>query len=154
MKNFSITDVICIGVLILFIGACSYVTNQEEDAQIVSIEEEVHTIADVLPYFDDCQDKTCSDKKLIAFIYDGLEYPEEAREAGKEGRVYVEFVVNRYGRLQDIKVLRDDLNAGQSAIDLVSSMNDKYDRPFSPGLIDGSEVNVKYVLPITYKLES
>ncbi len=50
--------------------------------------------------------KICADKKMLAFIYDNLEYPTAAKEKGIKGVVVVSFHVDKVGGLSNIKVSR------------------------------------------------
>lgn len=77
-----------------------------------------------------------------------VEYPDLARRAGIEGRVYVQFVVNTDGVPEDIVVTRG-LGAGadQEAVRAVSTMR------FTPGKQRGQIVPVKMSLPVTFTLD-
>jgi outer membrane biosynthesis protein TonB len=43
---------------------------------------------------------------LQKFLEDNIRYPEEAKKAGIEGKVYVNFVVNAEGRVIEAKIMR------------------------------------------------
>lgn len=69
---------------------------------------------DALPRFPACEDSImskeerilCADKKMKAYIYANLKYPNQARELGIEGTAVISFVVNEYGEISDIAVVR------------------------------------------------
>ena len=76
-----------------------------------------------------------------------VQYPEMAKEAGIQGRVLVQFVVNKNGQAQDVTVsksVHETLDA--EAIRAVKEMS------FEPGMKDGEPINVQMVLPVTFKL--
>jgi TonB family protein len=77
-----------------------------------------------------------------------IKYPVEAQKAGKEGRVIIQYVVWKDGTIRDVKIIR---SAGtlfdEEAIRLVKSMPN-----WTPGKQRGQAVNVKYTLPINFKL--
>jgi periplasmic protein TonB len=75
-------------------------------------------------------------------------YPAQARRMGIEGRVFVEFVVNRDGSLTDVKAIKG-IGAGcdELAVKVVQ------DAPkWKPGKQRGKPVRQKMVLPIVFKL--
>ncbi len=117
------------------------------------LNEEILNVVDQVPYFRNCQSKECSDKELINYLYSNLTYPAEARNAGVEGRVYIQFVVEKDGTVSDINTVRDiGMGCGDSAADVVASMNDM-GPAWQPGKHGGEKVRVKYTLPVTFRLE-
>jgi len=73
-------------------------------------------------------------------------YPEIARKAGLEGKVFVKFMVGRNGRVQQVQVLRGQEIFRQSAIDAVMQF------VFSPAMQNDKPVNVWMTQAITFKL--
>ena len=85
----------------------------------------------------------------LEFMARNLRYPTKAREAGKQGRVIVQFVVREDGSLSDFKVLRPvDPWLDAEAIRVISTMP-----KWKPGMQDGKPVSVKFTLPVTFMLE-
>lgn len=85
----------------------------------------------------------------IKELYKYIQYPEIARKAGIEGRVFLEFIVDERGRVSNIKVLRS-VGGGldEAAISAVQKVK------FTPGMQRGRPVKVRYTLPITFKLSN
>lgn len=83
----------------------------------------------------------------IASIQKLLRYPEMARRADIEGRVFVEFVVDENGIPQNPRVLRG-IGGGcdEEAVRVVKEAR------FTPGRQRGKAVRVRYVLPVVFKL--
>ena len=83
----------------------------------------------------------------LAAIQGNIRYPEIARKAGVEGRVFVQFVVDEQGNVVDPVVTRG-LGAGldEEAIRAVSQAK------FTPGKQRGQPVPVRMSLPITFRL--
>lgn len=115
-----------------------------------------------MPRFPGCEQlegtaqekKNCADKLLVQYIYSNINYPEEAKEAGVEGIAVVSFVVDKQGKLKDIKLLRDSgAGIGIEALRVVESMND-LPNPWVPGTYKGKAVDVRFNLPIRFKLTS
>jgi TonB family protein len=87
-------------------------------------------------------------QSFYAFIGKTMKYPVKARRMGVEGRVYVEFVVDKKGNLQDIRCIKGiGTGCDEEAVRAVS-----LSKPWSPGLQRGQRVRQKMVLPITFKL--
>ena len=85
----------------------------------------------------------------LEFMARNLRYPAKAQEAGKQGRVIVQFVVRKDGSLSDFKVLRPvDPWLDAEAIRVISTMP-----KWKPGMQDGKPVSVKFTLPVTFMLE-
>lgn len=76
-------------------------------------------------------------------------YPEEAREAGEEGRVIVRFIVNEEGAVEDPQIMRGvSESLDQEALRVVKQAE------FKPGMQRGQPVPVQYAIPIEFKLPS
>lgn len=77
-----------------------------------------------------------------------ISYPEVAKKAGVEGRVFVQFVVDKEGNVVDPKVVRG-IGAGcdEEALRAVQTMK------FIPGVQRGERVNVKMSLPVIFRLD-
>lgn len=88
------------------------------------------------------------DAALMKYIDSHLQYPPTAMENGIQGRVIVQFVVTKTGKIGDVKVVRGvDEALDAEAVRLTKSFPD-----FIPGKKNGRPVNVWYTLPITFKL--
>jgi TonB family protein len=86
--------------------------------------------------------------EFYADIANQLQYPEQARKMGVEGKVFVEFIINKNGALSDFKILKG-IGAGcdAEAIRVLKTMKD-----WDAGTQDGIAVRQSIVLPITFKL--
>jgi len=125
-----------------------------------SQDEEVFMIVEQSPRFPGCEDlegskeekETCAQKKMLEHIYGNLEYPKEAKEKGIEGQVVIQFVVGKTGVIKDITLIRDlEGGCGDAAVKVVELMNELPER-WTPGMQRGQNVNVKYTLPVKFKL--
>jgi periplasmic protein TonB len=78
-----------------------------------------------------------------------IRYPEMARRAGIEGRVYIQFIVNERGEVEDPRVIRGiGGGADEEALRVVSQAR------FTPGMQRGRPVRVQYSLPIFFRLQN
>jgi TonB family protein len=88
--------------------------------------------------------------EAMKFLGKNIKYPVAAQEAKIEGRVIVQFVVERDGCVSDVKVMRGvnpELDA--EAIRVVSMMPN-----WIPGKQRGKAVAVKYTMPIMFRLQT
>ena len=89
-------------------------------------------------------------QKALEFLGKNIKYPVAAQQAKIEGRVIVQFVVERDGSVSDVKVMRGvnpELDA--EAIRVVSMMP-----KWIPGKQRGKAVAVKYTMPIMFRLQT
>jgi len=84
------------------------------------------------------------------YIQQNYRVPEAAASSGNSGgRVTVSFVVEKDGKLTDIKVLRDlGYGTGEEAKRVLAKMP-----PWKPGIQNGRPVRVAYTLPIAISLQ-
>ena len=88
--------------------------------------------------------------EAMKFLAKNIKYPVAAQEAKIEGRVIVQFVIERDGSVSDAKVMRgvnSELDA--EAIRVVSMMP-----KWIPGKQRGKAVAVKYTMPIMFRLQT
>ncbi|MEM1319035.1 MAG: energy transducer TonB [Bacteroidota bacterium] len=113
--------------------------------------------AEQMPYFAGCEEQEegslekrhCSDRLLVNFIAEHLEYPAEARNSGIEGTVLVSFIIDEHGEVQDPGLLRDiGGGCGAAALDVIHLLP-----PWQPAVDNGSKVKVKLNLPIQFSLK-
>lgn len=85
----------------------------------------------------------------LAELQRKIRYPEMARRAGIEGRVYIQFIVNERGEVEDPRVIRGiGGGADEEALRVVSQAQ------FRPGMQRGRPVRVQYSLPIFFRLQN
>lgn len=79
-----------------------------------------------------------------------VEYPVLAMENGIQGKVYVQFVIEKDGAITDVKVLRGvDSSLDKEAVRVVKAMP-----KWKPGKQRGKAVRVSYTLPINFQLSN
>lgn len=85
----------------------------------------------------------------LAELQSKIKYPEMARRAGIEGRVYIQFIVNEQGQVEDPQVVRGiGGGADEEALRVVKQAE------FKPGMQRGRPVRVQYSLPIFFRLQN
>lgn len=89
------------------------------------------------------------DVACMKWLSENVKYPAEAVEKGIKGRVIVQFVVTKDGKITDAEVARSvDPLLDAEALRAIRSMPD-----WEPAQRDGQNITVKYSLPITFSLQ-
>ena len=87
---------------------------------------------------------------MMQFLSDHIKYPTEAKEKGTEGKVIVNFVVEKDGRLSDFNVVRGiDPLLDNEAVRVLKLMPD-----WTPGKQRGETVRVRFTLPVVFRLQA
>lgn len=81
-------------------------------------------------------------------IQKSLKYPAQAKSMGIEGKVFVQFVVDKNGKLTEVKAVKGI--GGGCDIEAVRVIRES--SAWNPGMQRGQKVNVRMILPITFKL--
>ncbi len=116
-----------------------YVPVEEEEEEE---EAQIFTVVESMPGFPG------GDVARMKYLRDNMKYPQMARESGIQGKVFVTFVVEKDGKVTDVRVLRG-IGGGcdEEAIRVVKSMP-----KWNPGKQRGKPVRVQFNLPIIFKL--
>ena len=77
-----------------------------------------------------------------------IKYPNIAKQMGMQGVVYIGFIVNSEGKVEDPKILKSVAKIlDEEAIRVVEK-----EIEFEPGYQEGKAVPVRFVLPIKFQL--
>ena len=125
-------------------------TDQDEMMEMPEEEfEEAFISVEKMPMLGDCKNEDCTQSEIMRFIARNFKYPEIAKANGVEGRVILEFVVEKNGKIGRVKILKGlDKHVDKAAIEVVEKLNSKKAPKFSPGRQIGKAVPVKYTVPI------
>ncbi|MCU0329208.1 MAG: energy transducer TonB [Chitinophagales bacterium] len=112
--------------------------------------EEPEEVADDAPFtvVEDSAEPEGGMEAFYKFLGKNLKYPAQARRMGVEGKVFVQFVVERDGSLTDIKAVKG-IGAG---CDEEAERVVKEAKKWKPGKQRGRPVRQKMVIPITFTL--
>ena len=84
----------------------------------------------------------------FAAVWKKIKYPNIAKQMGMQGVVYIGFIVNSEGKVEDPKILKSVAKIlDEEAIRVVEK-----EIEFEPGYQEGKAVPVRFVLPIKFKL--
>lgn len=86
---------------------------------------------------------------MFKWLGEHIQYPPAAAEEGASGKVQVQFIVSKSGKVTNVKVVRGKHPAlDKEAVRVVSAMPD-----WTPGRQNGQPVNVTYILPVNFTLK-
>ena len=86
---------------------------------------------------------------LMKYLQSHINYPPMAAENNVQGRVVVQFVVDKTGKVGEVKIVRSvDKDLDKEAARVCASLP-----KFTPGRQNGQAVSVWYTLPVTFKLQ-
>jgi len=88
------------------------------------------------------------DAALMKYLSENIQYPPEAVKDKVQGRVVVQFMIEKTGEIGEVKVVssvREDLDA--EAVRVVKTLP-----KFYPGYLNGKVVSMWYTLPVTFVL--
>lgn len=129
----------------LFFSACETAPTSTQESVAptqTSSQDRIYDEPDKLPQPPD------GFQSYAAWIGKNLKYPDNARKKGIEGKVHVEFVVSKEGRVTNAKVVQGiDAACDTESLRVINMSPD-----WTPGQVGGKNVNVRLVLPITFKL--
>ena len=85
----------------------------------------------------------------LEYIENHTQYPPEAKEQGIEGKVFVQFIIERNGEITNVKV-RHPVHPllDKEAMRIIREMP-----RWAPGMQNGEPVRVSYVLPVEFRLD-
>ena len=87
---------------------------------------------------------------LFEYLAKNIRYPKAAQDAKQQGRVILTFVVMKDGSIGNVKVVKGvSPELDEEAVRCVNSMP-----KWNPGMQKGQAVNVKYTVPISFRLDS
>lgn len=121
------------------------------------VEEVVYGSAQRMPTFPGCETESsemarqnCSSLKLMRFLSEHIKYPAMAKDAGIEGKVFINFVIDSKGEVKNVELLRGIPNGAlldKEAMRVVGNLPN-----FNPGKQQGKAVSVRYTLPVIFAL--
>ena len=86
---------------------------------------------------------------LMKYLSSHIQYPAMAQENNVQGRVVLQFVVEKDGRVGEVKVVRSvDKDLDREAVRVCKTLP-----KFTPGRQNGQPVRVWYTLPVSFKLQ-
>ena len=102
----------------------------------------VYDVVEVMPQYPGGQ------IAMLKYIMENIKYPKQIMEEGIQGRVTVSFIVEKDGRVSNVRLLRSvQPSLDKEAIRVVKSMP-----KWTPGKQNGKPVRVRFNVPVMFKL--
>lgn len=125
-------------------------TAPSDDTEVVVVDMETETNdSEAFDVVEKMPEYPGGIEAFMKFLTENIHYPEAASKAGIQGRVLVNFIVEKDGKISNIHVIQkvnDYLDA--EAVRVVGAMP-----KWTPGMQEGKAVRVKYTVPITFRLD-
>ena len=139
--------------LLLFIPLVSF--GQEIQKQNKTFDElkTNHLNIEDVPMFRSCknvfksQRRECFQNKITKHIRKHFYYPKYAFNRGIQGRVFVQFIIEKDGSISEIKTRGADKSLEKAALKIIKKLP-----KLIPGKANGKPVRVPYSIPITWQL--
>jgi TonB family protein len=123
-------------------------SNQTSLASTISMDTVKNQSDEIYMEVDVAPEPSSGMTAFFEYIATNLKYPADAREAGIEGKVFVQFVVDTDGKVTNVQSVKGiGYGCDEEAVRVMTECP-----AWKPGQKDGKVVKVRIVLPITYKL--
>ncbi len=124
-------------------------TTETADELVVVAYNEPEVSQDVYESVEQMPEFPGGQAEMMKYLAQNIQYPANAAKNNVEGRVAVQFVIEKDGRIGEVKIARSvDPELDAEALRVVKSMPN-----FIPGRQDGKPVAVWYTIPISFKLQ-
>lgn len=136
---------------------------ETDEDEIIEIEEEEEVSDEIFtfavvedkPVFPGCEDvskaerELCFQQKIGQHLASVFKYPEIAKANGVQGRVFVQFVIDKSGKITDPRVVRGvDKYLDEEALRMVRTLPKTV-----PAKQRGKPVKMAFTVPIVFKLQ-
>lgn len=128
--------------LIISLFACLPLFSQNQPMQKVDADG-IYMVPDKMPEYPG------GVSAMMKFLSSNIKYPVDAQKKAISGRVIVQFVVMEDGSLSQAKIVRGvEPSLDEEALRVVKEMP-----KWTPGMVDGKKVKVKFTVPIMFSLQ-
>ncbi|MCF6358816.1 MAG: energy transducer TonB [Draconibacterium sp.] len=136
-----------------FVGFDSEFTDENvldiEDFAFASTDDEYDKTDKPFMFVEEMPEFPGGEKALLNYLATNVKYPVIAQENGIQGKVYITFVVDKNGSINNVSVLRGvDKSLDNESIRVISSMP-----KWKPGKQRGKAVKVQFTVPIVFELK-
>lgn len=131
-----------------------------EDVAVDEIDEDIDVpfaVIEDVPIFPGCEGekgkgakamRDCFQTMIQKHVVKNFRYPEISQEMGVQGKVYVNFVIQKDGSIGSVRMRGPDKNLEGEAARIIGKLP-----KMTPGKQRGRAVRVPFSLPITFKLQ-
>ena len=141
------TAKVLFSVLCMLVSMSVYADNQDVAKAADNSDEQVYELPKLNP--ENMPKYPGGMSAMMAFIQENMKYPNDAKEAKKEGRVLCSFVIDKTGEVTEVKVAKSSgtQSLDDEAVRVVSLMPN-----WTPGTEGGKPVRVLYTIPLVFRL--
>lgn len=115
---------------------------EADNSRLESSDDRVYDVVEQMPSYPG------GPAALMQYLNNNIRYPESAKANGIQGRVTVQFVVEKDGRISEVRTMR----SANAALDREAERIVRSMPKWIPGRQDGSPVRVKYFVPVVFRL--
>lgn len=149
--------------IVMFVGSVVLPSAQHPTRPIdLESTEAVFKVVSEMPRFPGCEDLSddpnsyekyqCAQEKFLDYINSNMAYPDSAIVAGVEGRVVVQFIVEKDSIISNVQCIRDiGYGCGAEVVRVIDAMNQLPEK-WTPGKQRGIPVRVLFTFPFTFTL--
>lgn len=120
----------------------TFAQDNQKNNQVIQTNDSIVENTDKMPEFPGGM------AECMKFLSKNIKYPKEAQKNGEQGRVVLQFVVDRDGSITDVEVARSvSPSIDKEAIRVIKKMP-----KWTPGTLHEKPVRVRYTLPIMFRL--
>ena len=139
--------------ILLFVPLVSFgQETQQKNNEFDELKQTPLNLDDV-PMFRSCknvfksQRMNCFQNKMNKHISKHFYYPKYAQNRGIQGKVFIQFIIEKDGSISEIKTRGADKSLEKAALKIIKKLP-----KLIPGKANGKPVRVPYSIPIEYKL--
>ena len=117
--------------------------SETRESKLAKPDDKVYDVVEQMPTFPS------GPAALLQYLNNNIRYPKVAEANGIQGRVTVQFVVEKDGSISGVKTMKSaEPSLDHEAERIVRSMP-----KWNPGKSNGSPVRVKYFVPVVFRLQ-
>lgn len=117
--------------------------SETRESKLAKPDDKVYDVVEQMPSFPG------GPAALLQYLNNNIRYPKVAEANGIQGRVIVQFVVEKDGSISGVKIMKSaEPSLDHEAERIVRSMP-----KWNPGKSNGSPVRVKYFVPVVFRLQ-
>lgn len=129
--------------VVMLVCVLIFASNANGMNWVAQQDEKVYEKVEQMPEFPG------GNEELINFLVKAVQYPDEAKKKGTQGKVFVSFVVGKDGTVTNAKIAKGaDPLLDAEALRVVGTMP-----KWNPGKEKGEAVAVQFTLPIVFALK-
>ena len=119
-------------------------TKKDNKEAVADGDDDVVDVPQICAEFRD----SLTNNNIYAWLSQNMRYPKEAQDKNIEGRVSIQFIIEKDGSIDEVKTLRSPSEILSAEAERVVKAMPKW----KPAMHKGKPVRMRYVLPVLFKL--